>query len=81
MNTDAKRILVEALGLPENDRADLATELLESLDSVRDEDAEAAWASEIAARVQSLDSQIVKTIPWPEVRRLILGGRDGSSSR
>jgi len=47
MNAKAQRILSEALALPEKDRADLAGELLESLDALRDEDAEAAWAEEI----------------------------------
>jgi putative addiction module component (TIGR02574 family) len=75
MNAEAQRILTEALALPENDRADLAAELLESLDALRDQDADAAWTKEIAARVEALDAGSVKTIPWAEVRRLILGGR------
>lgn len=81
MNAKAQRILAEALALPETDRADLVAELLESLDAVRDEDAESAWTAEIATRVQALDGGAVKTIPWTEVRRMILGGRDGASSR
>jgi putative addiction module component (TIGR02574 family) len=78
MNAEAQRLLAEALALPENDRADLAAELLESLDVLRDEDADVAWTKEIAVRVQALDAGSVNTIPWAEVRRSILGGRDGS---
>jgi putative addiction module component (TIGR02574 family) len=34
-----------------------------------DEDAEAAWASEVNRRLAELDSGAVNTIPWAEVRR------------
>jgi putative addiction module component (TIGR02574 family) len=43
--------------------------LLDSLDTDVDEDAEAAWASEVNRRVAELDSGAIKTIPWAEVRR------------
>jgi len=51
----------------------LAGSLLESLDETVDEDAEAAWAEEIARRVRELDSGKAKTIPWSEARRMVLG--------
>ena len=51
------------------DRAALAGSLLESLDIEVDEDAEAAWATEVNRRVVELDSRALKTIPWAEVRR------------
>ena len=38
-----------------------------------DEDAETAWAEEIARRVQKLDSGKAKTVPWAKARRMILG--------
>jgi putative addiction module component (TIGR02574 family) len=34
-----------------------------------DEDAEAAWATELNRRVAELDGGAVKAIPWAEVRR------------
>ncbi len=45
----AQKLLDDALTLPANDRAELAAELLASLDSV-EADVEAAWAAEIARR-------------------------------
>ena len=33
-----------------------------------DEDVEASWQSEIALRIQELDSGKAKTVPWTEVR-------------
>jgi hypothetical protein len=48
---DSKPLLLEALKLPETERAALARELLESLDSAVDPDVEAAWAADLRARV------------------------------
>jgi putative addiction module component (TIGR02574 family) len=69
MKRDAAEILRDALSLPEEARAALAGSLLDSLDTDVDEDAEAAWASEVNRRVAELDSGAVTAIPWAEVRR------------
>jgi putative addiction module component (TIGR02574 family) len=69
MKRDAAEILKEALVLPSEARAALAGSLLDSLDTEVDEDAEAAWATEVNRRVAELDCGAVKTIPWAEVRR------------
>jgi putative addiction module component (TIGR02574 family) len=68
---DSKQLLLEALRLPEEERAALAGELLESLDTEVDPDAEAAWAAEIRARVAEVESGRAKTVPWAEARRRI----------
>jgi len=65
----AAEILREALALPTEARAALAGSLLDSLDTEVDEDAEASWAIEVNRRVAQLDSRVVRTIPWAEVRR------------
>lgn len=49
MTIDAQKVLEAALTLPERDRAQLAAELLASLDAVESE-VEAAWAAEIVRR-------------------------------
>jgi putative addiction module component (TIGR02574 family) len=69
MKRVAAEILKDALALPPKARAALAGSLLESLDTEVDEDAEAAWATEINRRVAELESRAVGTIPWAEVRR------------
>jgi putative addiction module component (TIGR02574 family) len=69
MKREAAEILKDALALPTEARAALAGSLLESLDTEVDEDAEAAWATEVNRRLAELDSGAVKTIPWAEVRR------------
>jgi putative addiction module component (TIGR02574 family) len=68
LKRNAADILKEALALPSEERATLAASLLDSLDTDVDEDAEAAWATEVNRRVTELDSGAVKTIPWTQVR-------------
>lgn len=58
----------EASELSENERAELAGLLLESLESEPEADVEAAWAEEIERRVREIDSDNVKTIPWEQVK-------------
>jgi hypothetical protein len=48
MKADTLKLLEKALKLPAEARAALAGSLIESLDETVDEDAEAAWAEEIA---------------------------------
>jgi len=51
------------------ERAELASSLIDSLDSTTDEDVEAAWQEEIARRIENLRSGRTKTIPWEDVRK------------
>lgn len=81
MGRDAGDILEEALQLPPEGRAALATRLIESLDGEVDEDAEAAWSVEISRRLGELDSGVVKAIGWAAARRLILGSKDAIPTR
>jgi len=69
---DPKQLLAEALQLPPEERAALAGELIQSLDSEVDGDAEAAWSAEIRRRVERLDAGLANTVPWAEARRRIL---------
>ena len=68
---DSKQLLVEALRLPEAERAALAGELIESLETEVDADAEAAWSVEIRRRVEDLNAGRARTVPWDEARRRI----------
>lgn len=74
MSPNASKLLEEALKLPMEARAALAGSLLESLDETVDEDAEQAWAVEIARRLEEVQSGKVKAVPWAEARRRILSG-------
>jgi putative addiction module component (TIGR02574 family) len=68
---DPQQLLVEALRLSPEERAALAGELIQSLDTEIDADAEAAWSAEIRARLERVDAGTAKTIPWSEARRRI----------
>lgn len=64
----ASKLLEDALKLDVAERAELASELLASLDAETDEDAEAAWAAEIEERAARARSGEDPGKPWPEVR-------------
>ena len=68
MTKEVVELFKRASGLPDGDRATLAGLLIESLESKHESDVESAWFSEIERRVQGLDSGIVKTVPWQQVR-------------
>jgi len=53
----AREILATALTLSVDERAELAAELLASLDGEPDEDVEAAWAAEIETRIRRVRAQ------------------------
>ena len=71
MTGETKKLLLEVMKLPAEARAALAGSLLESLDDGMDENAEAAWAAEIAKRVAEIDQGLVRTVSWAEARRRI----------
>jgi putative addiction module component (TIGR02574 family) len=73
---DAKQLLAEALRLSDEERAALAGELIQSLDGDVDAEAEAAWSSEIRARLDHLDAGTARTVPWSEARRRIHAAAD-----
>jgi len=64
----ASKLLEDALKLDVKERAELASELLASLDAEPDEDAEAAWAAEIQERAAQARSGEDPGKPWPGVR-------------
>jgi putative addiction module component (TIGR02574 family) len=69
MNTQADHVLRTALSLDPNDRAEIAATLIASLDPQQEDDVDAAWAAEIARRIDSIDRGEVQLIPSEEVMR------------
>ena len=74
----SRQLLDAALQLSPEERAALAGELIQSLDTEVDADAEAAWSAEIHARLARVDAGLAKTVAWSEARRRIhaAAGRD-----
>ena len=78
MKQDVADLLKNALELPAEGRASLASSLLKSLDDRVDRAIADHWKLEIAARIAGLDSGKVTAVSWAETRRqvsAILNGR------
>lgn len=69
MTQEARELLQKALALPENERAELAGNLIASLDATIDQEVDAAWQQEVVRRLHDVESGKVKTISWEEVRQ------------
>ena len=71
MSKTANDILVDALRLEPDARADLVAELLASLDGPADPGAEAAWDAEIERRIAAIESGTIRLEPWSDVKHRI----------
>ena len=67
MNIETVR--VEALALPAKARAELAEQLLSSLDTLSESEIESLWFQEAARRAAEMDQGITKRIPAEVVHR------------
>ena len=66
---NAASITNEALSLPVKQRAELAAQLLSSLDALSESEIEPLWFQEAAHRAAQMDRGLSKRIPADEVRR------------
>lgn len=72
MTTKAQEILNQALQLGPDERAELASQLLSSLEDEESyADLHPSWSAEIKRRLDELESGAVKAIPWEEARAII----------
>ena len=71
MSKVAQSVFADALRLEPDKRAELAAELLASLDGPADPDAEAAWDVEIERRVAAIEAGTLRLEPWADVKRRI----------
>lgn len=65
-------VFSEALKLPTEKRAELAAELLRSLDGEPDQEVEAAWAAEIENRVRDAKAGKSRFEDWEVIRNRAL---------
>lgn len=68
MSGRAQKVLGEALDLTDEERADVALELVASLDGPRDADAEEAWVAEIERRARRVLTDPEGGEGWSSVR-------------
>lgn len=71
MTKPIRSVLADALRLDEDARAELAAELLASLDGPPDADAAAAWDAEIERRIEAIEAGQIALEPWDDLRRRI----------
>lgn len=64
MTRETEKLLQEALSWSDSERAELAGNLIASLDTKIDSDVDAAWQQEVARRLDEVRSGSVNTIPW-----------------
>ena len=64
-----EKLRSQVLNLPELERADLAHELIKSLDAPADEGIEAAWDQEIVRRIAQIDAGQAKLLDREEFRK------------
>ncbi len=75
MTQKSQVVLEEALKLTAHERAEVAEQLIASLDDEPDPNVEQAWQEEVQQRLQQIERGEVKTIPWEEVQRRLRNGR------
>jgi len=66
---NAETIRREALSLPVQERAELAEQLLSSLDALSEAEIAQLWLQEAARRAEELDQRFAKRFSASEVRR------------
>ncbi|MBH0210246.1 MAG: addiction module protein, partial [Nitrospira sp.] len=64
MTQKSQVVLEEALKLSPNERAEVAEQLIASLEEAPDTAVEQAWQQEVQRRLQQVERGEVKTIPW-----------------
>lgn len=78
MAAEPQRVLSDALELTQEQRAELAARLIDSLDEGHDDQSRSAWEAEIERRIRELDAGAVAAVPWREARKAILSSPDGA---
>ncbi len=69
MTPTTDQLYQAALALPEDERAELAGRLLDSLSADTPSQLHPAWREELRRRLAQVDAGEVTPVPWSEVRR------------
>lgn len=72
MTAQVAEVLEKALKLPTQERAEVAAELLASLDETTDENVDVAWAAEIERRARRVLSGESAGTDWAEARARVV---------
>jgi putative addiction module component (TIGR02574 family) len=72
MTSSARKLLQDALGLPEEERLKLASEIIASVDGPGDADWDTAWLAELDRRAEAAKARGETASEWTDVRVRIL---------
>jgi putative addiction module component (TIGR02574 family) len=72
MTGSARKLLDEVLALPEDERLELASEIIASVDGPQEGDWEAAWLAELDRRAGAAKARGETAADWADVRARIL---------
>lgn len=72
MSSSARKLLHQALALPEDERLALASEIIASVDGPEDAGWDAAWLGELDKRVEAARSRGQSGAEWTDARARIL---------
>jgi putative addiction module component (TIGR02574 family) len=72
MTSSARKLLEDALVLPEDERLKLASEIIASIDGPRDADWDDAWLAELDRRAEAAKARGETASEWTDVRARIL---------
>lgn len=68
MNQELKNVLDQILNMSQENRAFIAGQLIDSLDSGKDHDIEAAWEKEIKKRIAEAEKGEAEFISWEDAK-------------
>lgn len=69
MSSSARKVLEQALALPEADRRRVAEALLDSIPRESQQELEQAWRDDVLRRIEEVRRGEVELEPWSEVER------------
>ena len=78
MKSEVEELVRKALELTEQDRAEVAARLLDSLEEDEDAEVDLVWTTEIERRGRELESGAIAAIPWEDLRARLTSGGGGS---
>lgn len=72
MTSSARKLLQDVLALPEDERLELASEIIASVDGPQDADWESAWLAALDRRADAAKGRGETASEWSDVRARIL---------
>ena len=73
MNKEVETILEKAMNMPQQQRAFIAEQLIESLEAKTDTDVEKEWQQEIQKRMADVNREGIVFLTWDDAKKRLRG--------